>query len=427
MLVFLLFKKGKVLGKTNWYDTTIQKILSNELYKGDFVNGKRTKHPTYYEDVVEPIVSKEKWNNCQYQKQRNARHYERTATYLFTNKLVCSKCGRFLGGSATTKKNGNKYYYYKCEHCKTSFKEQEIEENMLGSIIELTKTDELINDYYTPFIKSKFDNKQIDYDKQIKDLDKQLDRIKTAYIKSVMKLKDFDKDIKHIEFQKNDLEKKYQEQKQYENLSFTVDDLLILQDKHNIDIFVKPEKFFANIYGWINKSREEKQRIISTYIDNLVVERKSNKTIIKETHFRTSFLLDLINYNQKYGLTLNWFLFEDNYGYPLPMNKEIKTTEQAQNYFNKLVETLGSDYKLNYYFVEPDDDLSDIGFSSNADIEKIVRIIAINDKKKYKDNKLKLGIITVDLSDIKNINGEQLYKGFFEKFKEMCDNELCNI
>ena len=30
-------------------------------------------------------------------------------------------------------------------------------------------------------------------------------------------------------------------------------------------------------------------------------------------------------------------------------------------------------------------------------------------------------------SDIKNINGEQLYKGFFEKFKEMCDNELCDI
>ena len=422
-----IFNKEKVLGKTNWYDTTIQKILSNELYKGDFVNGKRTKHPIYYEDVVEPIVSKEKWNNCQYQKQRNARHYERTATYLFTNKLVCSKCGRFLGGSATTKKNGKKYYYYKCEHCKTSFKEQEIEENMLGSIIELTKTDELINDYYTPFIKSKFDNKQIDYDKQIKDLDKQLDRIKTAYIKGIMKLEDFDKDIKHIEFQKSELEKKYQEQRQYENLSFTVDDLLILQDKHNIDTFVKPEIFFANIYGWLNKSREEKQRIISTYIDNLVVERKEDKTIIKETHFRTSFLLDLINYNQDYGLPLNWFLFEDDYGYSLPMNKELKTIEQAQNYFNKLVRTLGSDYKLNYYFVEPDDDLSNISFSSNVDIEKIVRIIAINDKKKYKDNKLKLGIITVDLSDIKNINGEQLYKGFFEKFKEMCDNELCDI
>ena len=118
---YVLNNKEKVLGKTNWYDSTIQKILSNELYKGDYVNGKRTKHPTYYENVIEPIVSKEKWESCQYQKLRNARHYERTATYLFTNKLKCSKCGNFLGGHATTKTNGKKYYYYKCNTCKTYF------------------------------------------------------------------------------------------------------------------------------------------------------------------------------------------------------------------------------------------------------------------------------------------------------------------
>ena len=29
-----IYNKEKVLGKTNWYDSTIQKILSNELYKG---------------------------------------------------------------------------------------------------------------------------------------------------------------------------------------------------------------------------------------------------------------------------------------------------------------------------------------------------------------------------------------------------------
>ena len=34
--------------------------------------GKRTKQFIYYENVVEPIVSKEKWNNCQSQKLRNA-------------------------------------------------------------------------------------------------------------------------------------------------------------------------------------------------------------------------------------------------------------------------------------------------------------------------------------------------------------------
>ncbi len=92
--------------------------MVNELYKGDYVHGKRTKKPTYYENVVEPIVSKQKWEDCQYQKQRNARHYERTATYLFTNKLKCANCGKFLGGCATTKKkSGKKYYYYGFAFC----------------------------------------------------------------------------------------------------------------------------------------------------------------------------------------------------------------------------------------------------------------------------------------------------------------------
>lgn len=29
--------------------------MTNELYKGDFVHGKRKKHPVYYENVVETI------------------------------------------------------------------------------------------------------------------------------------------------------------------------------------------------------------------------------------------------------------------------------------------------------------------------------------------------------------------------------------
>ena len=326
-----LYNKEKVFGKTNWCDGTIQKIIENEIYKGDFVHGKRTNSPTYYENVVEPLVSKELWEECQYQKQRNARHYERTATYLFTNKLKCSKCGCFLGGSATTKKNGIKYYYYKCEKCKTYFSEIDIEEQLKGFLIELNKQDELINDYYTPFIKSKLDNKQIDYDKEIKELDKQLDRIKNAYIKGILKIEDFENEIKQIEFNKNDLTKKYQEQKQFENLSFTVDDLLVLQDKQQIDEFVKPELFFINLNKWLNTPRDKKQKLFAKYID----------------------------------------------------------------------------------FIE---------------IEKIIRLIALDKDKFDKNKNLKLAVITIDLTNVIAPNGKQVYKGYFEKVREVLkDNELCHI
>lgn len=99
-----ILNEEKVLGKTNWRDSTIVGILENEIYKGDFVHGKRTKHPTYYSDVVEPIISKEMWEECQVQKKKNSRSYQRTLNYLFLQKLKCPKCSRILGGKTTKRK-----------------------------------------------------------------------------------------------------------------------------------------------------------------------------------------------------------------------------------------------------------------------------------------------------------------------------------
>ena len=406
-----IYNKEKVLGKTNWYDSTIQKILSNELYKGDYVNGKRTKHPTYYENVIEPIVSKEKWESCQYQKLRNARHYERTATYLFTNKLKCSKCGNFLGGHATTKTNGKKYYYYKCNTCKTYFNEIDIEKELKAFMLELAKQDDLINNYYTPFIKSKLEDKTEDYKKEIKDLDKQLDRIKTAYIKGVVKLEDFDKEIKHIEYQKSDLEKRQKGQKQYEDLSFTLNDLLIIQDIQEIEFYTNPDV----LNNWSNKSKEDKQKIIGKYIDNITIEKKNNKFEISNIEFRKNYLEDMIYNHYKFNTPCNVYMYEDEYGIPLKLNHELKTTKEAEDYFKRLEKYVG-DYKLNYYISEIDEKEKKFNYTQNNDAEKIIRLIGIGDKRK-KDN-FKLGVITLDLSMFKDKDEKEIYKKLFDKLEK---------
>lgn len=406
-----IYNKEKVLGKTNWYDSTIQKILSNELYKGDYVNGKRTKHPTYYENVIEPIVSKEKWESCQYQKLRNARHYERTATYLFTNKLKCSKCGNFLGGHATTKTNGKKYYYYKCNTCKTYFNEIDIEKELKAFMLELAKQDDLINNYYTPFIKSKLEDKTEDYKKEIKDLDKQLDRIKTAYIKGVVKLEDFDKEIKHIEYQKSDLEKRQKEQKQYELLSFTLNDLLIIQDMQEIEFYTNPDV----LNNWSNKSKEEKQKIIGKYIDNITIEKKNNKFEISNIEFRKNYLEDIIYNHYKFNTPCNVYMYEDEYGIPLKLNHELKTMKEAEDYFKRLEKYVG-DYKLNYYISEIDEKENRFNYTQNNDVEKIIRLIGIGDKRKKDD--FKLGVITLDLSMFKDKDEKEIYKKLFDKLEK---------
>lgn len=51
------------------------------------------------------------------------------------------------------------------------------------------------------------------------------------------------------------------------------------------------------------------------------------------------------------------------------------------------------------------------------DIEKIIRIIPIKDNDIFKSNQLELGIITINLSNIKGINGTSLYKNIFKESK----------
>ena len=415
-----IYNKEQILGRTNWKDSTIQKIMTNELYKGDFVNGKRTKHPTYYENVVEGIVSKEKWDNCQYQTKRNARHYERTATYLFTNKLKCSVCGSFLGGKASTKKKtGKKYYYYKCKKCRTNYKEDDIRNGLLLQLYDLIKKDNTINKYYTPFIKSKIDNNTDEITKKIKDLEKQKDRIKSAYMQGIVKMNEFGNELKSIEYNIKELNKKLKEQKQYENFSFTTNDLLVLEDKERIDNIVNPEIMLENILNLVNAPREQMQKIIATYIDTIEIMKEQGKTKLLFIEYRKSFLADLVNYHNNYNVPYNWEIFEDESGIKIPMNHEGKTSAEAKAYFNKLQETISQDkLKLNYYETEADKELKDISFIPNGDNEKILRLIVLSDNKKYNDKTLRLGVITLDM--------ESVVYSRLNKIKET-KNELCHI
>ena len=164
-----LFNEEKVLGKDNWRDSTIVGILENEIYKGDFVHGKNTKHPTYYEDVVEPIISKEMWEDCQVQKKKNSRSYKRTLTYLYLQKLKCPKCGRILAGGTSHKIKSDKwYFYYRCENCKNNIHEDKIEDKIKTLLADILEYDNVVNEFFLPVLKSKVDNPNDQLEKELK-------------------------------------------------------------------------------------------------------------------------------------------------------------------------------------------------------------------------------------------------------------------
>mgnify|MGYP001852098033 CR=1 FL=1 len=283
-----LLNKEKVLGKDNWRDSTIVGIIENEIYKGDFVHGKRTKHPTYYEDVVEPIVSKEMWEDCQVQKKKNSRSYQRTLTYLYLQKLKCPKCGRILGGKATTKKNGKVYYYYYCNDCKIQFKEKVINDYFSQFIDELTEYDSVVNQFFLPMIKQKFDEPKEQLEKEINEQKNRLERIKKAYINGVFELKEYNEEKKIVEKAISELESKLDTTDCVEELKFTPKDILLKRDIDFINKIKLDKEHQEKTKTWKDYTRKEQAELIMKYVDDIELELIGNDISVKQINFRES-------------------------------------------------------------------------------------------------------------------------------------------
>ena len=92
-----IFNEEKILNPKKWKDTTIQKIIDNKIYMGDYEQYKRiakkeNKEPVIYMNVVEQIISRAMWEECQRQKEVNQRTYTRDRVYLFFQKIKCHTC-----------------------------------------------------------------------------------------------------------------------------------------------------------------------------------------------------------------------------------------------------------------------------------------------------------------------------------------------
>ena len=283
-----ILNEEQVLGKSNWRDSTITAILENEVYKGDFVHGKRTKHPTYYKNVVEPLVSKEMWEDCQAQKEKNSRAYQRTLTYLFLQKIRCPRCNNLMGGKATKKKNGNVYYYYYCNNCKLNLKENVIEEYFENFINEIVEYDSVVNQFFLPMIKQKFDEPKELLEKELDKQNAKLDRIRKAYIAGAFDLEEYNAEKKIVDEAISKIQSELNTTNINEELKFTPQDILLKRDIDFINKVKLKDEYKERTKTWKDYTREEKSDLIMKYVDDITLLEKNKVMIVDEVRFRES-------------------------------------------------------------------------------------------------------------------------------------------
>ena len=394
------FKENNIYPKKNWKDTTIQKIIDNKIYMGDYEQYKRigkqeNLEPIVYMNVVEPIISRAKWEECQRQKERNQRTYTRDRVYTFFQRLKCPNCSRIMKckGSGGTKR---KYMYYTCEHCRINFNEDHVECLLRDFIYDLLEYDMAVKNFFLPVLGDKTNIDTTSIDKEIRDLEKQRNRIKNLYIKGIVEIDDFKEDYKLIEDKLANLESKKLELVNLETFNYSPHELLAERDLEKEKMIRLDTLNSVLKTKWNGMDKSEKQEFISKFIDTIEIKKDSKGNLILEKiNFRNGFIRQLVKFYDA-GI----------FDVAVPVmvgNKEkcIKGGRMNEEQLDKYLSKMNEHFETSFYemYETIDEETNEVILEYQPkDNEKIIRFVAISLKEKFPitvDNvKDKYGIIS---------------------------------
>lgn len=143
-----LLNEEKALNR-KWIPTLVDRILSNEIYIGNYVHRKTIsiEESQTFIGVAPAIIEEEVFNIAQVQKQKNLKNYKRKQTYIFMQSIKCPKCGTIMGGCSSKSHTGEKHCYYHCAKCNTRISEKKIEKQMINFLDDMLDFFLLIDNY----------------------------------------------------------------------------------------------------------------------------------------------------------------------------------------------------------------------------------------------------------------------------------------
>lgn len=394
-----IFNDEKILNK-KWRDTSILKTISNPLYKGDFISGVSTGKPVLYENVVEPIISKELWEECQVQTRKNSRNYTRRNDYIFFQKVLCPNCKRVMackspGGSK------KKYIYYQCKDCKTFVREDKLVDKMLCEITTLIDYDINVRQFFAPVLKHKIENVNELLAKEINTLKDKVIRLKDAYLNKIIDIEEYKKDKEKLENQINELEKKQKEERELDKYNFNYEDIMLNRDIESIKNIV--DSSHQNIYElkWNDLSVSEKQDLVMSYIDSIEVIKNGKELEVTNINYRPTFIEEYINLFNNGGINKIEKVEENEKEIEIEICKSM-THEEVEKYVNRL----DKEYPVYYYEIknealEPNELL--LNYSKASPFNTPLKIIPIISRKGMKEIE-KYGIIEIPLVPVKFVN-----------------------
>ncbi len=367
----------------NWRTTTIDRMLSNYIYAGNYQHRKRIQNEEtiLLEDVCPAIIDKHDFELVQKQKEKNLKNYTRKHTYVYMQKIVCSKCNKIMGGSSTTSKNKPTQIYYKCNCCNTRINEKKIEQPLMLFLNDMLDYYLLIDNNYKSFFNEDLTIEIKRYEKILKDLNMKLQRIKNAYLNSNIEQDVFIDEEKSIKMQIEETKIKLNNLNNAdENLNHK-DDLRFYNNLFQLEK-MKYKSYYVRKNGLWNKlTKEQKAELITKYIDSIKIEKNKEEIIIKK-----------ININKKEIQNIGYMFRNDCFDMAVNISNRdvILSNERTKEDITKYIESLSKFYKIAPITIEKNK--LDIDSLSN---NSLLQIIPNKKESKFEKDKytlLQIGI-----------------------------------
>lgn len=331
----------------NWRTTTIDRMLSNYIYCGDYLYGKRAKNmkPIHLENICPAIIDKETFKMVQTQKERNLKNYTRKHTYVYMQKIVCSRCNKIMGGSSTTSRNKPTQIYYKCNCCNTRINEKKIEKPLMLFLNDMLDYYLLIDNNFKSFFNEDL-NIEIDkYNKMLDKCSKKLKKIKEAYLDDLIDKDEFITEEKAIKSQINDLEFKLNQLNNANNNENNKKDLNLYYNLLQLEK-MKYKSYYTRKNGLWNKlTKEQKSKLIMKYIDSIEIEKVKDEIVVKK-----------ININKREIMNIGYMFRNDCFDMAININDRdiILSNEKTNDDIDKYINSLSKFYNISPIIIEKD-------------------------------------------------------------------------
>ena len=355
-----LLNEEKVLNR-KWIPTLVDRILSNEIYIGNYVHRKTIsiEESQTFIGVAPAIIEEEVFYIAQVQKQKNLKNYKRKQTYIFMQSIKCPKCDTIMGGCSSKSHTGEKHCYYQCANCKTRVSEKKIEKQMINFLDDMLDFFLLVDNTYKPYLYQETESELKKCNKIINELNQKEKRIKKAFVDGIVEEIELKDELDFIKNQRKKTEEKIKDLTIKESSENHKNEMRLIYNLKQLEQIKYKSYHVRKNKLWDKLPKEQKQELVFKYIDNISIEIDKKKNVsIKKINinkkeiknigymFRENCFDLVINSNDKNIILSNYQSNEDIENYTKSLSEFYKINQRNLNINSLNLEELNKDNNL---------------------------------------------------------------------------------